>query len=154
LEFLLGTAVMMALIGALGLPAPAVGLYLLTASVIALYSHANLRVPASLDRQLNRLIVTPAVHAVHHSDLQEQTDSNYGSVLTLWDRFFGTYVGPENARIPHFGLAYFHQPKDRAWPGYCSSRFCSGATLITLTGIAVVSNPTSRRRPQPSSHAV
>ena len=108
LEFLLGTAVMLALIGTLGLPAPAVGLYLLAATVITLYSHANLRIPASLDRQLSRLIVTSTVHAVHHSDLQAQTDSNYGSVLTFWDRVFGTYVDPEKARIPHFGLGYFH----------------------------------------------
>lgn len=107
-EFLLGTAVMLALIAALGLPAQAVGLYLLTATVIALYSHANLRLPASLNRRLNWLIVTPGVHAVHHSDLQAQTDSNYGTVLTLWDRLFGSYVDPANAKIPHFGLGYFH----------------------------------------------
>jgi len=112
LEFLLGTAVMLALISTLGLPAPAVGLYLLAATVITLYSHANLRIPASLDRQLSLLIVTSTVHAVHHSDLQAQTDSNYGSVLTFWDRVFGTYVDPEKARIPHFGLGYFHQRKD------------------------------------------
>src|SRR5688572_22281746 len=112
LEFLLGTAVMMALIAALGLPAHAVGLYLLTATVVALYSHANLRLPAGMDRRLRQFIVTPSVHAVHHSDLQRQTDSNYGSVLTVWDRLFGTYVGPESERIPHFGLAYFHQPRD------------------------------------------
>ena len=90
LEFLLGTAVMMALIAALGLPAHAVGLYLLTATVVALYSHANLRLPAGMDRRLRQFIVTPSVHAVHHSDLQRQTDSNYGSVLTVWDRLFGT----------------------------------------------------------------
>lgn len=112
LEFLLGTAVMLALIGVLGLPAQAVGLYLLTATVIALYSHANLRLPASLECRLNRLIVTPGVHAVHHSDLQAQTDSNYGTVLTLWDRLFGSYVDPAHVKIPHFGLGYFHQPRD------------------------------------------
>lgn len=112
LDILLGTAVMMALIGALGLPAPALGLYLLTATAIALYSHANLRLPASLDRQLRWIIVTSSVHGVHHSALQAQADSNYGSVLTIWDRLFGTYVNPENVRIAHFGLGYFHQPKD------------------------------------------
>jgi exosortase len=112
LEFLLGTAVLMVLVSTLGLPAPALGLYLLTATVVALYSHANLRLPASLDRPLTWFIVTAPVHAVHHSDLQAQTDSNYGSVLTVWDRLFGTYVHPEDARIPHYGLGYFHQPKD------------------------------------------
>lgn len=111
-EFLLGTTVMLALISALGLPAPAVGLYLLTATAIALFSHANLHLPAGLDRRLSWLIVTPGVHAVHHSELQAQTDSNYGTVLTLWDRLFGSYVDPAQVKIPHFGLGYFHQPHD------------------------------------------
>jgi exosortase len=112
LEFLLGTAVLMVLVSVFGLSAPALGLYLLTATVVALYSHANLRLPASVDRPLSRFLVTAPVHAVHHSDLQPETDSNYGSVLTVWDRLFGTYVDPEHARIPHYGLGYFHQPKD------------------------------------------
>jgi len=112
LDLLLGSAVMMALIAALGLPAPALGLYLLSATAVALFSHANLRLPDALDRALSWLVVTPAVHAVHHSDRQAQTDSNYGSVLTLWDRLFATYVDPESARIPHFGLDYFHLPRD------------------------------------------
>src|SRR5439155_25869489 len=43
---------------------------------------------------------------------QAQTDSNYGSVLTVWDRLFATYVDPATARIRHFGLGYFHAPKD------------------------------------------
>lgn len=112
LEFILGTVVTMGLIAAFGLPAPAVGLYLLAATVVALYSHANLRLGPSLDRPLSRLVVTPFVHAVHHSDLQAETDSNYGSVLTLWDRLFGTYVDPREARIPHFGLGYFRRAGD------------------------------------------
>jgi hypothetical protein len=94
------------------LAGPAVGLYLLAATVITLYSHANLRIPASLDRQLSRLIVTSTVHAVHHSDLQAQTDSNYGSVLTFWDRLFGTYVDPEKARIPHSAWVIFTSARD------------------------------------------
>ena len=112
LEYILGTVVMMALIAALGLPAAAVGVYLLAATVVALYSHANLRLEPSLDRLVRRLVVTPSQHAVHHSDLQPETDSNYGSVLTVWDRLFGTYVDPQDARIPRFGLDYFRRPGD------------------------------------------
>jgi exosortase len=112
LEYILGTVVMMALIAVLELPAAAVGVYLLAATVVALYSHANLRLEPSLDRLLRRLVVTPSQHAVHHSDLQPETDSNYGSVLTVWDRLFGTYVDPQDARIPRFGLDYFRRPGD------------------------------------------
>ncbi|MEP7064364.1 MAG: archaeosortase/exosortase family protein, partial [Betaproteobacteria bacterium] len=112
LDVILGTATLMALIAVLGLPAPAVGLYLLTATVVAFYSHANLRATAPLDRVLRPYVVTASVHAVHHSDFRAQTDSNFGSVFTLWDRLFGTFVDPARARIPHFGLDYFHLAAD------------------------------------------
>jgi len=112
LEFILGTVIMMGLIAALGLPAAAVGFYLLAATVVALYSHANLRLDPSLDRLLRSVIVTPSQHAVHHSDLRAETDSNYGSVLTVWDRLFVTYVDPQDAKVPRFGLDYFRRPGD------------------------------------------
>ena len=102
LEFLLGSATMLVLIGTLGLPAQGIAVYLLAATVVTLYSHANLRLPSSLDARLGRLIVTPAVHAVHHSALRVQTDSNYGAVLTVWDRMFGSYRDPLAAPIRHF----------------------------------------------------
>ena len=112
LDILLGVAVMILLIQALGLPALALGIYLVVATVVALWGHANVRLPAFLERPLSRVVVTPSVHAVHHSSVRAETDSNYGAVLTLWDRLFGTFVEPERARIPHFGLDYFHRPSD------------------------------------------
>jgi exosortase len=108
IEVVLSTLVLLTLIVVLGLPAAALAAYLVVAEVVALYSHANVRAPAFLDA----LIVTPSMHAVHHSDSQPQTDSNFGSVLTIWDRWFGTYVDPRRATIPHFGLRYFHLPAD------------------------------------------
>ncbi len=130
IEVLLSTAVMMTLIGTLGLPAQAIGLYLLTATVIALCSHANLRLLPALDGWLSRLIVTPRVHAVHHSELQAQTDSNYGSVLTIWDRLFGSYVDPERAKTRHFGLSYFHLPKDNGLAGVLQQPFLFRVGLV------------------------
>ncbi|HZM37019.1 MAG TPA: archaeosortase/exosortase family protein [Burkholderiales bacterium] len=112
LESVLSTATMMALILYCGLPAAGVGLYIVVATVVALWSHANLRSPERVDRLLRWVFVTPRVHAVHHSSVAAETDSNYGTVLTAWDRLFGSYVDPVRARIPHFGLEYFHQPRD------------------------------------------
>ena len=123
LEVLLSTAVMMLLISTLGLPAQALAIYLLIATVFALLSHANVRLPDALDRRLRLLFVTPAVHAVHHSDLRAQTDSNYGAVLTVWDRLFGTYVDPQIGKIKRFGLSYFHLPGHNALAGVLQQPF-------------------------------
>lgn len=111
-ELVLSAATMVALISAFGFPAIGIGVYLIVATVVALWSHSNLRVPRSIDCFLRRFIVTPRVHAVHHSDIKTETDRNFGTVLTLWDRVFGTYVDPDHVRPPRYGLEYFHRPAD------------------------------------------
>lgn len=112
LEFVLGTALLLLMIFTFGFPAAGIGIYLLSATVVTLYSHANLQPPLALDRFMRRLIVTAPVHAVHHSDLKAQTNSNFASVLPIWDRLFGTYVDPEQAPVARFGLEYFHEDQD------------------------------------------
>ncbi len=81
----------------------------LTMSTVALcwdvFSHANLRLPASLSRLLGAVVITPAIHGVHHSTNPVDSNSNFGSVLSLWDRALGTYRDP--ARAPAaYGLDY------------------------------------------------
>ncbi len=57
----------------------------------AMFNHANFHIPQWLDRYLRRIIVTPDSHRVHHSSIQQETDSNYGFFLSIWDRIFSTY---------------------------------------------------------------
>lgn len=55
-----------------------------------LFHHANVRLPVRLERWLNHLVVTPRMHGIHHSTVREETDANWSSGLTLWDRLHGT----------------------------------------------------------------
>jgi sterol desaturase/sphingolipid hydroxylase (fatty acid hydroxylase superfamily) len=57
----------------------------------SVFTHANLRLPETLDSSVRWLFVTPNMHSLHHSSNRLETDSNYGSVFTIWDRLFGTY---------------------------------------------------------------
>ena len=57
----------------------------------AMFNHANLRLPRALDKSIRYLFVTPDMHRVHHSVLRNETDSNYGFNLSIWDRLFGSY---------------------------------------------------------------
>jgi sterol desaturase/sphingolipid hydroxylase (fatty acid hydroxylase superfamily) len=66
--------------------------------------HANVAVPASLDRCLRWFFVTPFMHKVHHSDRQPETDSNYCSLFSWWDRVFGTYRERADPSAIRFGL--------------------------------------------------
>jgi sterol desaturase/sphingolipid hydroxylase (fatty acid hydroxylase superfamily) len=76
---------------ACGLDPRVLAVYEAVGIVFTMWDHANLEVPERFDRLLRRLFVTPAVHHIHHSSRRAETDSNYGEVLTLWDRLFGTY---------------------------------------------------------------
>jgi sterol desaturase/sphingolipid hydroxylase (fatty acid hydroxylase superfamily) len=55
-------------------------------------AHANFRIPEKLDKILSLVVVTPNFHHVHHHYLQPYTDKNYGDVLSIWDRGFGTFA--------------------------------------------------------------
>ena len=58
---------------------------------MAVFNHANAKLPIKLDSVLRRLIVTPDMHRVHHSVIVDETNSNYGFNLSIWDRLFHTY---------------------------------------------------------------
>jgi sterol desaturase/sphingolipid hydroxylase (fatty acid hydroxylase superfamily) len=55
-------------------------------------SHLKYRVPGRLGRVLGWVFITPNLHHVHHHNAQPYTDSNFGDVLSVWDRLFGTYA--------------------------------------------------------------
>jgi sterol desaturase/sphingolipid hydroxylase (fatty acid hydroxylase superfamily) len=59
-------------------------------AVSVLFHHSNVRIPIQWERVINRLIVTPRMHGIHHSIVAEETNANWSSGLTIWDRLHGT----------------------------------------------------------------
>lgn len=55
-----------------------------------LFHHSNIELPISWERCLNKLIVTPRMHGIHHSIVERETNSNWSSGLTIWDWLHGT----------------------------------------------------------------
>ena len=76
----------------LGAAALAVILFEILLNGMAMFNHANLKLPAGLDAALRKVVVTPDMHRVHHSVHRDEHDSNYGFSLSVWDRLFGTYI--------------------------------------------------------------
>lgn len=74
-----------------GLPPEAVMVHALLLFPVSLFSHGNWLLPAGVDRWLRWLVITPAMHRIHHSAWQPETDSNFGGVFSWWDRLFGSY---------------------------------------------------------------
>lgn len=78
---------------------------------VILFHHSNVALPRWMDRGLLAILVTPAMHRVHHSDVQVETDSNYSSVLSIWDRLFGTFRLREDNHELVLGLRQFATSK-------------------------------------------
>jgi len=57
-----------------------------------MFNHANVSLPKSVDRLLRLIIVSPDMHRVHHSEIPQETNSNYGFFLSIWDRIFRSYI--------------------------------------------------------------
>ena len=91
LEIVLSMALKMLAILLLGAPALAVLAFEAALNATSMFNHANLRLPAALDRWLRLGLVTPDMHRVHHSTIRRETDSNFGFNLPWWDRLFATY---------------------------------------------------------------
>lgn len=59
-------------------------------AVVTIFHHSNLKLPRSLERALSFVIVTPSIHWIHHHAERADTDSSYATLLSLWDRLFGS----------------------------------------------------------------
>jgi sterol desaturase/sphingolipid hydroxylase (fatty acid hydroxylase superfamily) len=65
----------------------------------AQFQHGNFRLPAPVEAITRRLFVTPDMHRIHHSDVPAETNSNYATIFSCWDRLFKT-----DCRRPQEGL--------------------------------------------------
>ena len=112
-EILLSVLIKFAAIALLGAPAIAVLFFEVLLNAGAMFNHANLRLPKSLDSALRLLIVTPDMHRVHHSVVPAETDANFGFNLSCWDRIFGTYIPQPQAGHARMiiGLPDYQDPK-------------------------------------------
>lgn len=80
-----------AVVIALGAPVFAVMLYMAILSAMSVFTHANVKIAEPVDRILRLIFITPDFHRVHHSVHMDETNSNYGNFLSIWDRIFKTY---------------------------------------------------------------
>lgn len=59
-------------------------------SVFNIMAHTEFRLPKTLNKIVGYVFITPNLHHVHHHHALPYTDKNYGDVLSIWDRVFGT----------------------------------------------------------------
>ena len=103
----------MALILILGPTPTAVMIFEVILNGMAQFTHSNIKLPKMTDRFLRWLIVTPDMHRIHHSIEVDETNSNYGFNLSIWDRILSTYI--QNAKKPQpeisIGIEHYRSPE-------------------------------------------
>lgn len=100
------------LIALSGAPMYAVMIYQTLVVIATAFTHANIRLPLTIDRALSFVLISPNMHKVHHHWKQPYTDTNYGAVFSIWDRFFGTF-STLNIEEVRYGLdRYYPAEKD------------------------------------------
>lgn len=88
----------------LGIPATAYLIFEILFNLSAMFIHSNLTLPKKIDSLLRLVIITPDVHRIHHSIYANETNSNFGTSLSVWDKLFKTYkdkakASTENIKI-------------------------------------------------------
>jgi sterol desaturase/sphingolipid hydroxylase (fatty acid hydroxylase superfamily) len=89
-EVLLSALTRSAVIIVLAVPLKHVVIFEVMLALAALFHHSNIRLPSWLEKPLSYIIVTPSIHWVHHHAVRADTDSNYSTVFSVWDRVFGS----------------------------------------------------------------
>ncbi len=155
-EIALSSLLRVPLVLVLGVRLPDLALYEATMFAVVQFHHANIGLPDAVDRLLRLIIVTPAMHKVHHSRLQPETDSNYTSLFSFWDRLFGTFRLRDDPRAIRFGLDGMYRPCDQSLAGMVKMPFVDaqpaararldgqgfvvflGAVLIAAAGVWII----------------
>ncbi len=102
-EILLSAIVKLVCALSLGISAAGLMTFEVVLLLAAQFQHANIRLPARIERALWLFVVPPSMHRIHHCPQRRHQDSNYATLLPLWDRLFGTLSHPAG-HDPSFGI--------------------------------------------------
>jgi sterol desaturase/sphingolipid hydroxylase (fatty acid hydroxylase superfamily) len=80
------------------------------------FHHSEVTLPLEWERYIVRAIVTPRMHGIHHSIVQSETDSNWSSGLTIWDRLHGTLRLNVPQQAITVGVPAFRKPEQVTVP--------------------------------------
>lgn len=91
IEIILSICIKLIAVTVLGVPAIAILIFEITLNGLALFNHANIRLPSNIEKVLRLILMTQILHRIHHSQVVNETNSNYGFSVIWWDKLFKSY---------------------------------------------------------------
>lgn len=119
-EVLLSALARAAIIVPLALPLPSILAFEALVLMGTIFHHSNLRLAPSLERPLSLVVITPSIHWVHHHAVRADTDSNYGTLFSFWDRLFSSRS--RHRRLPEMRIGVEGED-ERPLPGLLALPF-------------------------------
>lgn len=92
LEIILSMLIKIGIVVAIGIDPTTVLIFEIVLNATSLFNHGNVALPKPLEGPVRALIVTQEMHRIHHSQLPQETNSNYSFNFSIWDRLFGSYT--------------------------------------------------------------
>lgn len=77
-----------------------------------IFHHSNIELSPEIDKKLSRFLITPRLHGIHHSNVQAETDSNWSSGLSIWDKLHGTYRADVSQDEIVVGVSAYRQKEE------------------------------------------
>ncbi len=99
-------------------------LYSLFMTPVIEFHHSNISISPAQDRLARLIIPSPMMHRLHHSRLRSEHDSNYGSMLSVWDRLFGSFLMRDNLEELRLGLDHESDPGKQKLFALLKRPFC------------------------------
>ena len=106
-EILISAVLRLGVIAVLGLSLWHVLLYDLLIIPFILFHHSNVQFPEKFDKPFRALFASPAMHRIHHSPVRRETDSNYSTIFSFWDRLARSFRLRESSVEVKYGLSEF-----------------------------------------------
>ena len=116
-EILFSSLLRIPMIALLGIYLWELVLYETLMFAVVQFHHSDIVIPDKIDRLIRTFIVSPNMHRVHHSRWQPETDSNYSSLFSCWDRLAHTFRLNPNPKSIRLGLDEFDREEDQTVGG-------------------------------------
>lgn len=97
IEILMSYSVRIMVILIFGLSPDALALFSLIFMPVVLFQHSSIILPARAEKILNKIIVTPRLHHLHHSAENREMEKNFASIFSFWDRLFNSFNNREGS---------------------------------------------------------
>lgn len=127
-EIIISNFIKVTIIMIMGISPLTVIIFEIALNVLSMFNHSNIKIHTKIEKVLNKLLITPAIHTIHHSKIFTETNSNYGFSVPWWDMLFKTFTlhGKYPQEKINIGIPNMPEPKYQRFPYMLIQPFLKG----------------------------